>query len=160
MTFEEIKAAGNGFKVSVAYYVEDAAEGEKIRLKPVSEGDTLHVGDKVIAKYSLWSEENRSFVRLSVPRPASFRPVNQLSGWSGGWLRPLSYRLYSISPYAYREVKADRTLYWIDVFPEENSTIEETFFVTQEGNFISPVTEIESLYAPHYRANSSFHRFR
>ena len=158
--FEEIKAAGNGFKVSVAYYVEDAAEGEKIRLKPVSEGDTLHVGDKVIAKYSLWSEENRSFVRLSVPRPASFRPVNQLSGWSGGWLRPLSYRLYSISPYAYREVKADRTLYWIDVFPEENSTIEETFFVTQEGSFTSPVTEIESLYAPHYRANSSFHRFR
>jgi len=158
--FEEIKAAGNGFKVSVAYYVEDAAEGEKVRLKPVSEGDTLHVGDKVIAKYSLWSEENRSFVRLSVPRPASFRPVNQLSGWSGGWLRPLSYRLYSISPYAYREVKADRTLYWIDVFPEENSTIEETFFVTQEGSFTSPVTEIESLYAPHYRANSSFHRFR
>ena len=158
--FEEIKAAGNGFKVSVAYYVEDAAEGEKIRLKPVSEGDTLHVGDKVIAKYSLWSEENRSFVRLSVPRPASFRPVNQLSGWSGGWLRPLAYRLYSISPYAYREVKADRTLYWIDVFPEENSTIEETFFVTQKGSFTSPVTEIESLYAPHYRANSSFHRFR
>ncbi len=158
--FEDIKSAGNGFKVSVAYYVEEAAEGEKIRLKPVSEGDTLHVGDKVIAKYSVWSEENRSFVRLSVPRPASFRPENQLSGWSGGWLRPLSYRLYSFSPYAYREVKADRTLYWIDVFPEENSTIEETFFVTQEGNFTSPVTEVESLYAPHYRANSSFHRFR
>ena len=150
---DEIKASGNGFTVSVAYYVEEAAEGEKVRLKPVSEGDTLHVGDKVIAKYSVWSEENRSFVRLSVPRPACFRPENQLSGWSGGWLRPLSYGLFSISPYAYREVKADRTLYWIDVFPEESSTIEETFFVTQEGCFSSPVAEVESLYAPHYRAN-------
>ncbi len=158
--FEDIKASGNGFKISVKYYVEKAAEGEKLRMEPVSEGDTLHVGDKVIAKYSVWSEENRSFVRLCVPRPACLRPVNQLSGWCGGWLRPLSNGLYSISPYAYREVKADRTLYWIDVFPEENSTVEETFFVTQEGNFTSPVAEIESLYAQHYRANDSFHQFR
>lgn len=153
--FDEIKASGNGFKVSVAYYVEESAVGEKVRLKPVSEGDALHVGDKVIAKYSVWSEENRSFVRLSVPRPACFRPENQLSGWSVGWLRPLSYGLFSISPYAYREVKADRTLYWIDVFPEESSTIEETFFVTQEGCFSSPVAEVEALYAPHYRANDN-----
>jgi hypothetical protein len=153
--FDEIKASGNGFKVSVAYYVEESAVGEKVRLKPVSEGDALHVGDKVIAKYSVWSEENRSFVRLSVPRPACFRPENQLSGWSGGWLRPLSYGLFSISPYAYREVKADRTLYWIDVFPEESSTIEETFFVTQEGCFSSPVAEVEALYTPHYRANDN-----
>ena len=94
-------------------------------------------------------------MRLSVPRPACFRPVNQLSGWNGGWLRPLAYRLYSISPYAYREVKADRTLYWIDVFPEENSVIEEEFFVTQEGVFSSPAVEVESLYAPHYRANGA-----
>lgn len=158
--FNEIKAAGNGFKVSAAYYVEEAEIGESARLRMISDGDTLKVGDKVIAEYSVWSEENRSFVRLSAPRPASFRPQMQLSGWSGGFLRPLSYGLYSVSPYAYREVKADRTLYWIDVFPEENSVIRETFFVTQEGLFTSPVAEIESLYAPHYRANDSFHQFR
>ena len=71
-------------------------------------------------------------------------------------MRPLAYGIYSVSPYSYREVKADRTLYWIDVFPEEKSSIEETFFVTQEGRFTSPVAEIESLYAPHYRANDGF----
>ena len=31
----------------------------------------------------------------------------------------------------------------------------EEFFVTQEGRFQSPVVEIESLYAPHYRANEA-----
>ena len=144
--FEEVKASGNGFRISVSYYRDG---------KELSEGDVLHLGESITAKYSVWSEENRSFVRLSVPRPACFRPVNQLSGWNGGWLRPLAYRLYSISPYAYREVKADRTLYWIDVFPEENSVIEEEFFVTQEGVFSSPAVEIESLYAPHYRANGA-----
>ena len=31
--------------------------------------------------------------------------------------------------------------------------ITEDFLVTQEGTFSVPVVEIESLYAPHYRAN-------
>lgn len=140
--FEDIKAAGNGFKLSVRCYRESGGEGEDIRRVEISDGDTLHVGEKIIAVYSVWSEENRSFVRLSVPHAACFRPENQLSG--------------CISPYAYREVKADRTLYWIDVFPEETSMIEETLFVTQEGRFTSPVAEVESLYASHYRANDNF----
>ena len=88
--------------------------------------------------------------------PASVLKISFPAGRVAG-CAPLAYRLYSISPYAYREVKADRTLYWIDVFPEENSTVTETFFVTQEGTFTSPVAEIESLYAPHYRANDRSH---
>ena len=154
--FSEIKAAGNGFRVSVTYHVDESAEGEEVGLRPLSDGDVLHAGDRIIARYSVWSEENRSFVRLCVPRPACLRPENQLSGWAGGFFRPLSYGTYNVSPYAYREVKADKTLYWIDVFPEEESVIEEVLFVTQEGCFSSPATEIESLYAPHYRANGSF----
>ena len=81
----------------------------------------------------------------------------QLSGWTWGWFKPLSYGFLTVSPYSCREVRADRTLYWIDVFPEENTAIEEELFVTQEGVFTSPVAEIESLYAPHYRANDSYH---
>ncbi len=149
--FDEIKAAGNGFKVEVDYY-KAGADGARVRL---SEGDSLHVGDKITAVYSLWSAENRSHVRLSVPRAACFRPAEQLSGWSGGWFRPLSYGFMTISPYSYREVKADRTLYWIDVFPEEKTTMEEELFVIQEGVFTTPAAEIESLYAPHYRANDA-----
>lgn len=153
--FDDIKAVGNGMKIAVEYYKELPAKdrfskSQRLLLAP---GDSLAVGDKVIAVYSLWSEENRSFVRLSVPRAALFRPADQLSGWSGGWIRPMSYSSFTISPYCYREVKADRTLYWMDVCPEENTTLEETLFVTQKGVFASPVTELECLYASHYRAN-------
>ena len=153
--FGEIKAVGNGMKVGVRYYKELPAKdrySEPQRL-PLDQGDSLAVGDKVIAVYSLWSEENRSFVRLSVPRAALFRPADQLSGWSGGWLRTLTYGFFNFSPYCYREVKADRTLYWMDVCPEEDTLLEEVLFVTQDGVFASPVAEIECLYAPHYRAN-------
>ena len=43
-----------------------------------------------------------------------------------------------------------------DSYPEENTVISEEFFVTQAGMFSAPVPVIESLYAPHYRANASF----
>ena len=49
---------------------------------------------------------------------------------------------------------ADRTEYWFDSYPEEKTSVTEDFFVTQEGTFQTPSVEIESLYAPHYRANS------
>ncbi len=147
--FDEIKASGNGFRIKVDYWKSEA-DGGRVKL---SDGDRLRVGDKITAVYSLWSSENRSHVRLSVPRASCIRPVNQLSGWSGGWFRPVVHGFMNISPYSYREVKADRTIYWIDVFPEENTSIEEELFVTQEGTFKSPAAEIESVYAPHYRAN-------
>ena len=123
----------------------------------ISEGAELAVGDKIIAEYRISSDENRSFVRLSAPREASFRPVDQLSRNYGWWLGII--RLdgsFSITPQGYRNVKSDRTEYYFDVYPEDKTVIREEFFVTQEGTFKAPVVTIESLYAPHYRANDGF----
>ena len=133
----------------------DSPDG-RIR-EEISEGAELAVGDKIIAEYRISSDENRSFVRLSAPREASFRPVDQLSRNYGWWLGIL--RLdgsFSITPQGYRNVKSDRTEYYFDVYPEDKTVIREEFFVTQEGTFKAPVVTIESLYAPHYRANDGF----
>lgn len=155
--FADIAAFGNGFRISAEYYRIGGADGnEQVRL---NDGDSVHAGEKIVAKYSFWNEENRSFVLVSVPRPACLRPQRQLSGWTGGWVRPLAAGRLQLSPSAYREVKKDRTLFWFDMFPEENSEIEETFFVVQEGVFQSAVPEIESIYVPHYRANGVFRTF-
>ncbi len=145
LPFEQIKAAGNGFTIQRSY----TREGQ-----PLKDGDVLHVGDKIVATYHIWNEENRSFVRLTAPRPAAFRPVNQLSGRYGWFARPISITGWvSFSPQGYRSVLADRTEFWFDSYPEEKTSFSEEFFVTQEGTFQSPVPVIESLYAPHYRAN-------
>ena len=144
--FTEVKAAGNGYTVERSFSVNG---------KPLDEGDILKVGDKVTATYAIWSEENRSFVRLTVPRPASLRPVKQLSGSYGWWLRPISISGWTFSPQGYRNVLADKTEYWFDSYPEEKTSVTEEFYVTQEGAFQTPAVEIESLYAPHYRANDA-----
>lgn len=134
--FERIKASGNGFKVSRKYL----RDGRVLR-----DGDVLKVGDRITAEYSIWNAENRSFVRLYAPRPASLRPVDQLSGYRGWWTWTQGYR----------NVLSDRTEYWYDAYPEENTTVREDFYVTQKGTFRAPVVSIESLYAPHYRANGT-----
>ena len=146
--FAKIKAAGNGFTISREFY------RDGVHLNP---GDPVKVGDKITVKYVIWNAENRSFVRLSAYREAALRPVDQLSGPIGWGFRPLYYGRWSFSPQGYRNVKAAVSEYFFDSYPEENTTLSEEFFVTQDGSFTAPVVTIESLYAPHYRANDGFH---
>ena len=149
--FKDIKAAGNGFKLERKFY----KEGSEVELKP---GDPVAVGDKIVVKYKIWNGENRSFVRLTAGREASLQPVQQLSGHVGyGFIRPLrSGFVWGFVPQGYRNVKAACTEYYFDSYPEEDTELTETFYVQQAGRFQAPVVEIESLYAPHYRANSAY----
>ena len=153
--FSEIVSAGNGFTVERHFYKEVLGADSKVGRLEIYPGMKLSVGDKVIAEYKVWNQENRSFVKLTAPREAAFRPVNQLSGHIGWWSRPVG-GAYSVTPQGYRNVKTDCTEYYFDVYPEENTTVSEEFFITQEGVFAAPVVTIESLYAPHYRANDKF----
>lgn len=157
LDFQSVKSSGNGFSVNRRFFRETvSASGDYVR-KEIHSGELLHVGDKIIAEYNIHNDENRSFVRLTVPREASLRPAAQLSGTYGWWMSPLRVNGWcSVVPQGYRNVKSSQTEYWFDSYPEENTTITEEFFVTQSGKFSAPVPVIESLYAPHYRANGAF----
>ena len=164
--FALIKAAGNGFTVARKFFREKTVEkvfddrtsdkNDRVTVREeIAPGTPVAVGDKIIAEYRIWNQENRSFVKVDAFREAALRPVQQLSGHTGwGWF---SLRRLTFTPQGYRNVKADRTEYYFDSFPEENTTLTEEFFVTQAGTFTAPVVTVESLYAPHYRANDAFH---
>lgn len=128
---------------------------DKTGRQEIRPGDRVNVGDKIVAEYVIHNDENRSFVKISAPREAAFRPANQFSGRYGWWLSPLRIAdWYSFTPQGYRNVKSALTEYYFDSYPEENTVISEEFFVTQTGTFSAPVVTVESLYAPHYRANA------
>lgn len=165
--FEEIDAAGNGMRIERKFYLISSVEkeaksmherdGKVIEGVEIVPGTMLHKGDKIKIEYRIWNQENRSFVRLSAPREAALMPVQQLSGMYGWMIRPFYFNSwYSFMPRGYRNVKAAKSEYYFDSFPEEDTVISEEFFVTQSGAFEAPVVEIESLYAPHYRANGKF----
>lgn len=131
---------------------------DKAGRQEIRPGDRVNVGDKIVAEYVIHNDENRSFVKLSAPREAAFRPSNQFSGRYGWWLSPLRIAdWYAFTPQGYRNVKSALTEYYFDSYPEENTVISEEFFVTQTGTFSASVVTIESLYAPHYRANAPAH---
>ena len=169
--FEQIKAAGNGFGIERRFFIEELVpstvkgqEGTRLsQLRELQTGETLSVGQKIVVRYSVSSEENRSLVHIRTPYNACLRPVRQLSGNYGHWLRSWrinaasrGFNAWWITPQGYREVHDDAIDYWFDVYPEQNTTIEDEFYVSQAGVFTAPVCEIESLYAPHYRANSTY----
>ena len=150
--FADIQASGNGMRIERKFYLEE--NGKRTELQT---GDTLRVGDKLVACYELWSAENRSFVRVDAFREACFVPVDQLSGQAMGYFGPIRVDgLWTRLPQCYRDIRADRTCWWLDVCPEESSTWEESFFITQAGTYTAPVITVESLYAPQYRANASY----
>ena len=155
--FEDIKASGNGMRIEKQFFKEK--DGIRTEIQP---DDILQVGDRVITRYELWSAENRSFVRVDAFREANLLPVEQRSGPLGGDERDVIFRsvridgLWARRPQFYRDVREERTSWWIDVCPEESSVWEEACFVTQAGTFTAPVITVESLYSPEYRANSPF----
>ena len=169
--FEAVKASGNGFTLERRFYREVVSErvwddktgpnDAVARLEEIAPGDSVSVGDKIVVKYLIWNAENRSFVRLTAGREASLQPVQQLSGHIGyGFVRPLGAGVsgFGFSPQGYRNVKASCTQYYFDAYPEEKTEISEAFFVQLAGTFVAPAVEIESLYAPHYRANTAYRK--
>ena len=165
--FAGIAASGNGFKIERVFLRAKAVEEkyndrteeqnrQVLEWQEILPGAPVSVGDRIAVEYRIWNAENRSFVKLSAPREASLRPADQLSGHYGWGIRPLRVSgLWSFQPQGYRDVKSDHTDYYFDTYPEENTTVREEFFVTQAGRFAAPVVTIESLYAPHYRANDA-----
>ena len=146
--FQKVKAAGNGFKIERKFYKDG------VEIKP---GDPVSVGDRIVANYVIWNAENRSFVKLTAGREATLQPVNQLSGHLGySFYRPMGRSSWSFVPQGYRNVKPSCTEFYFDSYPEENTELSEEFYVQQAGQFQAPVLVIESLYAPHYRANSAY----
>ena len=147
--FKTVKAAGNGFTLARKFY-RNGAE--------MAPGDPVSVGDRIEVKYEIWNAENRSFVKVTAGREAALQPVQQLSGHIGyGFIRPFrGGMVWGFTPQGYRNVKSQVTEYYFDTYPEEKTTLSEEFFVVRAGSFTAPVTVIESLYAPHYRANSDY----
>ncbi|MFA7033567.1 MAG: MG2 domain-containing protein [Bacteroidales bacterium] len=134
-TLDKVEASGNEITVQREFL--RASDG-----KAIADGDALSVGDKIIVRYKVYNTENRSFVQMCAMRPACFYPENEASGYTW-WGR------------YYKEVRESATNYYFELLPEEYTTIEERFYVTQAGTFTSSLVQIESLYAREYRGHTA-----
>ena len=130
---DRVKASANEITIHRTFVRTDTGA-------PLQEGEALHVGDRITVRYDIHNTENRSFVQMRAMRPACFYPEDERSyfSWWG----------------FYREVKPSETNFYWELLAEENHTVQETFFVQQEGTFSSGLVEIECLYAKEYRGHT------
>ncbi len=133
---DDVKPAANEIEVNREFV---RASDSKV----IMDGEKLNVGDEIIARYYIRNSENRSFVRMKAMRPACFYPLDERSFFFTGFWGEF-----------YKEQHESFTNYYFELLPEGNLTIEERFYITQEGTFSTSLVEIESLYANEYRGHT------
>ncbi|MFC4263540.1 alpha-2-macroglobulin [Ferruginibacter yonginensis] len=112
-------------------------------LTPISEGDELKIGDKVVVKITLKTDRDLEYVHMKDLRAACMEPLNTLSSykWQGG----LGY---------YETTKDASTNFFFSNIPKGMYVFEYSLFVTAAGNFSNGITTIQCMYAPEFTSNS------
>ena len=139
-TTEDLSAAppyANGLEITRTWHRETD-------YSPINEGDTLRPGERILARYNLNNEKDRSFVHLKASRASCLMPVTETSGVH--WSSTCSW---------FRELKQASTEYFFQNLPAGLHVIEEPFYVIREGTFHQGSMKVQSLYAPQYAGFSA-----
>jgi uncharacterized protein YfaS (alpha-2-macroglobulin family) len=112
-------------------------------LTPISEGDAVHIGDKIKVRIELRVDRDMEYVHMKDMRASALEPVNVLSGyrWQGG----LGY---------YESTRDASTNFFFNALQKGTYVFEYLLFVTHEGDFSNGITTIQCMYAPEFTAHS------
>jgi hypothetical protein len=112
-------------------------------LRPVNEGDILHVGDKIKVRIELRSDRDMEYVHLKDMRASCLEPVNVLSSYK--WQDGLGY---------YESTRDVSTSFFFSFLRKGTYVFEYPLFVTHKGNFSNGISSIQCMYAPEFSAHS------
>ncbi|MEZ4961346.1 MAG: alpha-2-macroglobulin family protein [Saprospiraceae bacterium] len=123
------------------FRVENSATGEV--LKPIKEGETLKVGEKLKVRIELRVDRDMEYVHMKDMRASGFEPINVLSQykWQGG----LGY---------YESTRDASTNFFFSYLPKGTHVFEYPLRVTYNGDFSNGVTTIQCMYAPEFTSHS------
>ena len=139
---DRIEASQGVLSVRKELLVERTVDGQR-RYIGLAQAGSLHVGDKVVVRLLVRSEEDMDFVQLKDERAACLEPVDNHSGyrWMGG-------------TGAYVAVKDASTNYFFDRLPKGNYILETTYRVDRVGEYLSGLATLQSAYAPEMVAHT------
>jgi len=120
--------------------VEKSSSGISVKREIVkSNGDTLHVGDRVTVRLTITASRDLDFVQVIDKRPACLEPVNPLSGYYRG---------------CYCDLKDTETRYYIDHMRQGTRVIERDYFIDRAGTYETGITTAQCAYAPEFTATA------
>jgi uncharacterized protein YfaS (alpha-2-macroglobulin family) len=124
------------------YFIEKITPSGKV-LEPVSENQTLKIGDVVIVRLVLECDRNLEYVHIKDMRPASFEPLQVLSGY-----------FYKDGLGYYGETKDASYNFFMDNMNRGKYVLEYSLRVSQKGKFSTGITTLQCMYAPEFNAHA------
>jgi len=123
------------------FTVEVSNQGEQ--LKPISDKNVLHVGDKIRVRIELRTDRNLEYVHMKDMRASGFEPINVLSSYK--YRDGLGY---------YEATKDAATNFFFDYIPKGTYVFEYDLRVQHKGDFSNGITTIQCMYAPEFTSHS------
>ncbi len=128
--------------------IEDVkSAGMDITIERTFSTEAPRVGDRIKEKMLINAARDYEYLVLSIPRAGAAEPVVRLSGY--GWQRGVDY---------YRQVRDNRTDYFIPSLPHGKYILETEYTVEREGEYSTGVPTIKCCYAEEFRAHGVSNR--
>ncbi len=144
-TGEDVRSGAHGLAVT-RRWLHVAADGRA--LGEVVAGEVLQAGTLLRTVLDIEAGMDAEYVFVSDPRAAGFEPVASGSGWTTQ--NGLRIR---------REVRDDRTAFFIEHLQQGRHTITQDVRVESAGSVKALPARIEALYAPEFSGHSTARRF-
>lgn len=116
-------------------------------LQPISSGNPLSVGDKVVVRLTVRTDRDMEFVQLKDLRASCFEPVQSISGVE--WQNKVLY---------YKATKDASTNYYFDYLPKGAYVFEYSVYVNRAGEYSNGTATIQCLYAPEFVSHTQGER--
>jgi hypothetical protein len=122
---------------------------KRMVLEPLTEGTTVHAGEKIIVQLEVRTERNLEFVHLKDMRAAALEPDQVISSYH--WTKGASY---------YQANKDASMHFYFDQLPKGTYLFTYSMHVQQKGYFQNGIATLQCLYAPVFNSHTSSLRFR
>jgi len=113
------------------------------QITPLAKGQSLHVGDKVVVRLTIRTQQEMTYVHLKDLRAGCFEPAEQTSR-----------TLYRDGLSYYQTAKDTSEQFFFDRLPKGTFVLEYPVYVSRPGIYSSGLSTIQCLYAPEYVSNT------
>ena len=148
---EKVESTGSGLTVSRSYFHQPKTAGGYA--EPVTADNPARMGERITVRVTVTSDRDLDFVHVTDPRPAAFEPVNENKRYFSMrglyWVEHPRYVRWS------QDIRDTSTEFFFRHFPKGTFAVEYDVFATQTGEFSTGIPEVECLYAPEWRGQST-----
>ena len=137
---DEVESQANGLSVEKKFFIESQVDGKRVLLA-LSDDRPLKVGDKLVTRLTIRSDQPYDYVCLKDERAGCLEPLRQVSGAIG-----------REGVWYYQSPKTASENFFFERLPQGTFVIEYSTYVTRAGEYAAGPSTLQCLYAPEYVA--------